>query len=326
MIFTVKPEGRGDYPTIQAAIDAIPEDASRGYEIRVHEGVYEERLVVNRDGIRIRGVGDPARIIITGIASATDLLPDGREKTTFLSATVLVTGADVEISGLTIRNDAGDGRKVGQAVALYTAGDRGIYRGCRLIAAQDTLFCGPMMPLVETDIAPRVSRAESVPAVNEPLHTEGREYFEDCYIHGNVDFIFGSYRCWFEGCTLFMDARGGWYTACNTPEDQPFGFVFHECLLTGECNPGKAKLGRPWRKYCRTHFLSCEMDEHVDPRGFEDWDETRVVTDRMGEWRTRGARADQKSRHPAQRRMTDEEAAEMTAEAVLNGWNPREEK
>ena len=322
MVYTVKPDGLGDFETIQAAVDAVPEEHPGTAEIRIYEGVYEERPVVNRDRVLLKGVGNAEKIIITGIASATDLLPDGTEKTTFLSATVLVTGADVTIENLTIRNDAGDGRKVGQAVALYAAGDRGVCRRCRLIAAQDTLFCGPMMPLVERDIAPRISRAESVPAVNEPLHTEGRVYFEDCYIRGNVDFIFGSYRCWFERCTLFMDARGGWYTACNTPEDQPYGFVFHECVLTGECNPGRAKLGRPWRKYCRTHFLACDMDEHVDPRGFEDWDETRVVTDRMGEWRTRGARADQKDRHPAQRRMTDEEAAAMTREAVLNGWNP----
>ncbi len=322
MVYTVSKDGRGDFDTIQAVIDAIPEDHPETDEIRILEGVYEERPVINRDRLRLIGVGNAERIIITGIASATDLLPDGTEKTTFLSATVLVTGADVTMENLTIRNDAGDGRKVGQAVALYTAGDRGIYRKCRLIAAQDTLFCGPMMPKVEQDILPRISRAESVPAVNEPLHTEGREYFEDCFILGNVDFIFGSYRCWFERCTLFMDARGGWYTACNTPGDQPYGFVFHDCLLTGECNPGAAKLGRPWRKYCRTLFLSCEMDEHVDPHGFEDWDETRVVTDRTGEWQTRGVRADQSTRHPAQKRLSDEEAALIVLGTVLNGWVP----
>ena len=60
----------------------------------------------------------------------------------------------------------------------------------------------------------------------------------------------------------------------------------------------------------------------MDPRGFEDWDETRVVTELTGEWRTRGARADQRTRHPAQKRMTDEEASKVTVKAVLNGWEP----
>ena len=64
------------------------------------------------------------------------------------------------------------------------------------------------------------------------------------------------------------------------------------------------------------------MDAHVAPEGFADWDEERVVTDRCGEWRTVGERADQTTRHPAQKRMTDRDAALCTPEAVLGGWNP----
>ena len=79
------------------------------------------------------------------------------------------------------------------------------------------------------------------------------------------------------------------------------------------------------RQYSRTVFLECEMDEHVAPEGFSDWDSERVVTARCGEWRTSGARADQRTRHPAQSRLTDEEAAEITVMKVLggaDGWNP----
>ena len=101
--------------------------------------------------------------------------------------------------------------------------------------------------------------------------------------------------------------------------------VFHRCLLTGECEPGAGYLGRPWRKYARTLFLECEMDEHVAPEGFCDWDADRVVTDRCGEWHTSGARAGQETRHPAQKRLTDEEAALVTLAEVLGGsdcWQP----
>ena len=140
-----------------------------------------------------------------------------------------------------------------------------------------------------------------------------------------MDFIFGCYRCWFERCTLFMNARGGFYTAANTNEAQPHGLVFHRCVLTGECESGAGFLGRPWRKHARTVFLECEMDEHVAPEGFCDWDEERVVTYRLGEWGTTGCRADQSSRHPAQKRLTEEEAALITLPEVLggaDGWRP----
>ena len=232
----------------------------------------------------------------------------------------MTTGRDIRVENLTIRNDAGDGREVGQAVAVYAAGDRGIWRNCRLEAHQDTLFCGPLrMPNVTENVGNRTGNAERFPRVEDGPLTESRQYFEDCLIRGDVDFIFGPYRCWFERCVLIMNERGGWYTAANTNEAQPFGFVFRRCRLTGECGPGEGFLGRPWRKFARTVFLECEMDEHVAPEGFRDWDEERVITGRCGEWRTTGIRADQETRHPAQKRISDREAAGITREKVLGG-------
>ena len=307
----------GDYTSIQAAVDA----ASAGDLIVVKPGVYRERVVVHRHGLHIL---TEEGAVLTGSGCAKDRYPDGTEKGTFLSATLLMLGDDVTVEGLTVRNDAGDGRVVGQAVAVYAAGDRDIWRNCKFIAHQDTLFCGPVQPSVLAEIAPRtLDGVECVPAVNEPAETHGRQYFENCEIRGDVDFIFGSYRCWFERCTLFMNECGGWYTAANTPESQPWGMVFHRCRLTGACAEGAGRLGRPWRKYARTLFMACDMDEHVSPQGFEDWqnwDGIRPVTDRCGEWRTTGARADQSTRHPNQKRLTDEEAARVTVEAVLDGW------
>lgn len=322
MRYVIAAEG-GDFASVQAAVDA----ARDGDALILRPGVYRERVVIHRNGLSILAE-DGA--VLTGSGCAKDLGPDGREKGTFLSATLLVLGADVTVENLTVRNDAGDGREVGQAVAVYAAGDRGLWRNCRFIAHQDTLFCGPVMPKVLKAAAPRVdAEVECVPSVSDSPATRGRQYFENCLIQGDVDFIFGPYRCWFEGCTLFMNPRGGWYTAANTPKDQPWGLVFRNCRLTGACEPGAARLGRPWRPWARTLFLACDMDERVSPLGFEDWhnwDGTRPVTDRCGEWRTAGARADLSTRHPGQRRLTDDEAAGITPEEVLGGdWFRRAE-
>lgn len=318
----VAADGSGDHTCIQAAVDAMPETGGR---ILIRPGEYREKVVVHKDHVRLTG-GKAENTVIVWNGCAKDRYADGTEKGTFLSSTLMVTGNDVTVENLTVSNDAGDGRKVGQAVAVYAAGDRGIWRNCRLLAHQDTLFCGPVrLPNVQEDIGGRSGSAEAYLRVEDGPLTYSRQYFENCFIRGDVDFIFGPYRCWFEGCTLFMNERGGWYTAANTNEAQPFGFVFHRCRLTGECGEGKASLGRPWRKYARTVFLDCEMDEHVAPEGFADWDGERVITDRCGEWHTTGARADQKSRHPAQKRLTDREAAVYTVSEVLggkDGWHP----
>ena len=324
-MFVVAKDGSGDFTGIQEAIDRIPCGYRAPTLLLVRRGEYRERVVINRDNLRIVGEDRDATVIAAS-ACAHDKGPDGREQGTFLTATLLVTGRDVEIENLTIRNDAGDGSIAGQAVALYAAGDRGVYRNCVLDAHQDTLFCGPVMQKVEAAAAPRRSGAECVESVGDCPPTRGRQYFEDCFIRGDIDFIFGPYRCWFERCTLFMRARGGWYTAANTPQEQPYGMVFHACRLTGECPEGGAYLGRPWRRFARTVFLACEMDGSVAPEGFADWDGERWVTERCGEWRTTGARANLCTRHASERRLSDEEAAILTPAEVIggpDGWQPQ---
>ena len=323
-MYIIAKDGSGDFTSIQQAIDAIPGGGRTPTILLLRMDEYQERVVVDKDNVRIIGEARD-RTVITAKGCAKDLDESGNERGTFLSATFMVTGHNVEVENLTIRNDAGDGRDVGQAVAVYAAGDRGVWRNVRLIAHQDTLFCGPLMPKVVNFIAPRQGRAEVVESVGDCTPTQSRQYFEDCFIQGDIDFIFGPYRCWFERCTLFMNARGGWYTAANTPEIQPYGLVFHNCKLTGECAEGLAYLGRPWRRFSRTVFLNCEMGECVAPQGFADWDDVRVVTERYAECGTTGARADQAGRHPKQKRMSREEAMSYTLPDVIGGydnWRP----
>ena len=321
IMLIVAKDGSGDFTTVQAAVDAA---SAEGGEILIRAGEYKERVIVNKSRLLIRGESRTGTVI-TWSACAKDTYPDGREKGTFCSFTLIVTGDDVTVENLTVRNDAGDGRQVGQAVAVYAAGDRGVWRCCDLIAHQDTLFCGPTMDNVIQEIAPYESTAERVQYSPDSPLTHSRQYFESCMIQGDVDYIFGPYRCWFEKCLLRMGERGGWYTAANTPEGQDAGFVFHQCRLTGDCAPGAGYLGRPWRRFARTVFLNCEMDQAVAPLGFIDWDETRVVTPLLGEYGTTGPRADQSARHPRQKRLTKKEAAQITLESVLSGpdgWKP----
>ncbi len=325
MIYVIAQDGSGDFTSLQAAVDAVPAGNRAPTILLLRMEEFHEKVIVNKDNLRIIGEARD-RTILTNSGCAKDLDKDGNEKGTFLSYTLLITGKNVEIENLTIRNDAGDGHVVGQAVAVYAAGDRGIFRNVKMIAHQDTLFCGPVNEKVRLDALPHDIQAGTLVENlgNCPL-VHGRLYFEDCYIQGDVDFIFGPYRCWFERCTLFMNKRGGLYTAANTPEQSPYGLVFNHCRLTGECEEGMAQLGRPWRAFARTVFLHCDMDAHVSPQGFADWANASPVTERYAEFDTRGARADQSTRHPKQKRMTAEEAALLTVREVLGGfdhWNP----
>src|SRR5260370_39430891 len=97
---------------------------------------------------------------------------------TFRSATAFVTADDFLAENLTFQNDYSrmhsQQQQGSQAVALSVRGDRAVFRNVRFLGAQDTLFAAARS--CETDTGP------CIPA---------RQYFRDCYIEGNVDFICG---------------------------------------------------------------------------------------------------------------------------------------
>ena len=313
-MMVIAADGTGDFSSLQAALDAAPADG-RPVRMAMRRGVYREKVVWTKSNLHLIAE-DGARLVWGDYALQT--LPNGERKDTFLTATLLVSGSDNRIDRLTVENDAGDGRQVGQAVALYAAGDRLHLSHCRLLACQDTLYTGPVLKKTAR-WTPGLDGGVADVAAPPPF--QARQYYEACFIRGDVDFIFGPYRAWFEGCTLYANARGGYYAAPNTPADQPYGLVFHRCALTGECAPGGMYLGRPWREAGCAAYLDCEMDACVHPLGFCDWESPfRPVTRRLCEHGSTGPGADGAGRHPAMGRLSDAEAARYTPRQVLDGW------
>lgn len=327
MIIVAK-DGSGQYTTIQQAVDAAPVGHSEPTLILVREGVYDEKVVINKPNLRIVGASRE-NTVLTHSDYAKMCFEDGSEQGTFCTYTLLVCADNVTVENMTVRNDAGPGKIVGQAVAVYAAGDRGIFRSCDFIANQDTLFCGP-----PSEKTARVAAPYNVGRIDPPGDCGDlgrRVYFEDCFIRGDIDFIFGSYRCWFERCTLFCNDRGakvnGYYTAANTPWDSPYGFIFHKCHLGGDAGDGTVYLGRPWRSGAHTLFINCQMDACVKPEGWQDWDGERPVTHRYGEYGNSGPGAELGARHKNITVLSDGEAAAITVKTVLggpDGWDPAE--
>lgn len=141
-----------------------------------------------------------------------EIMPDGIKRGTFRSYTFFVHAADVTLRNLTIENTAGDSKTHGQAIALYAECDRFIAESCRILGHQDTLFTGPLPP-EEYEPGGFRGPTESAPRIN------GRQYYHNCYICGDIDFIFGSATAYFEGCTI-ASLGPGYVTAASTPEGQ----------------------------------------------------------------------------------------------------------
>ena len=292
---TVAADGSAPFKTVQDAINAAPQDTSpsKRWVIYIKAGRYREIVYIQREKRFVMLVGaDPATTTITFDLQANMTGLDGKPIGTFRTPTLTVDADDVSVENLTIENTAGP---VGQALALRVDGDRAVFRNCRFLGWQDTMFLN-----------------------------RGRQYFEDVYVAGHVDFIFGGATAFFERPRIHV-LRDGYITATSTPSAEPFGFVFARGTITGE--PGaRTYLGRPWRGYAQATFIDMTMSEVVRPAGWHNWDKPeREKTSRYVEAGNTGPGANPRARVAWARQLTAAEARAITVAAVLGGtdtWAP----
>ena len=261
------------YPTISEALLHIPDDDDIPVRLLVSPGRYYEKLIIAKPNLTLEGTGDsPSDTVIYFDDYAFADMPDGSKRGTFRSFTLLVDAYNVTLRNLTIENSSGDPITHGQAIALYADGDNLICENCRLLGHQDTLFTGPL-PLKELQPHGFVGPKEYAPRLAT------HQLYSNCYICGDVDFIFGSATVYFDCCTiesLYREKTAaepqGYVTAASTYEGQEYGYVFNNCrIISAGCRPGSVYLGRPWRDYARTVFINCDLGSHISPLGFHDW-------------------------------------------------------
>lgn len=196
------------------------------------------------------------------------IMPDGSKRGTFRSYTFLVYADNFSASNITFENSAGFGDNVGQAIAVYAEGDNITFNHCKILGHQDTLFTGPL-PLKEKQ--PGGFTGPTIDGERKLVH----QLYEDCFICGEIDFIFGSATAYFKNCTLFALNRNepinSYYTAPSTYEGQAFGYVFDNCTFTGNCPPKSVALSRPWRIHAKVVLLNCEYSDQIIDEGFTDW-------------------------------------------------------
>ena len=293
-LMTVSADGSADYTTVQAAVDAVGELNTVPTVIEIKPGTYKEIIVVPRSKrfLTFRGV-DAKRTVLTNDLYAGMKDEDGHELGTFRTPSVTIEADDFTAEGITFKNTAGD---VGQALAVTVLGDRVVFRNCRFLGWQDTL-----------------------------LDQAGRHYYESCYIAGHCDFIFGGGIAFFEKCQIHC-MSASYITAASTPKDQPYGYVFSNCKITGTPKGSKAYLGRPWRDYASVIFLNTAMSDVVRPEGWHNWKKPhREKTARYCEYNSTGPGANPDARVGWSRQLTKEQADAITVSTVLSGddgWNP----
>lgn len=303
-------EGTSEFPTIQMAMDHHPfagigPDGKPGrVYIEIAPGVYHERVIVtqNHQNITLIGMGkSPSDVVITNSLNAK------QAGGTFFTETVEINGDGFEADNITFENTAGN---TGQAVAVADRADRSVFKHCRFLGHQDTLFAD-----------------------------YGRQYYVDSYIEGGVDFIFGNATAVFDHDELHANGPGYLTAQSRTSPQQTTGYVILNSKVTSGVAQALASepksahhrqdtigLGRPWRPYARVIFMRTWLPADIIPGGWSAWGHMPgTPLAYYAEYNNLGPGADRSARVPWSHQLSDAQAAEYMPQAFLAGddhWDP----
>jgi len=216
--------------TIQEAVNLAPE----GSIILIYPGVYDEHVQIDKPNLHLMGASKQ-NTIITGSRLYND---NGGSVDN--NATVNVTASGVTFSSLTIRNTR---KNEGQALALYTKGDRIVLTDCNLEGWQDTYRTG--------------SRGQ-------------RHLVRNCKISGKTDFIYNDGEVFFDNDTLHVLESG--YIVAPSHIAPSYGYVFRNCVVTTDKAGTATYLGRPWGDTPKVSFINTRLADGISiyPQGWHD--------------------------------------------------------
>lgn len=298
---TVDKNGNGDFTKIQDAINSTRDLGPDFVEIHIKNAIYKEKVVIPswKHKLRLIGESQDKTIIVNNDYSGKKDSLTHKTLTTFTSYTLKVSGNEIELKNLTIKNTScGEG----QAVALHVEGDKFKATNVNLLGCQDTLYTAT---------------------------ANSRQHYKNCYIEGTTDFIFGQATVLFENCTI-KSLKNSYITAAATTPHQEFGFVFINCKLTSAKDLDKVYLGRPWRPHAKTVFINSEFDEHIVPEGWDAWEgddmfPNKQVTTFYAEYKNFGPGAKTKNRVKWSHQLNKKEAEQYTIANIFqryDKWNP----
>jgi pectinesterase len=325
-------EDRTTFPTIVNALDHHPFATNGGRVfIEIVPGTYHERVIItqNHTNVSLIGLGkSPSDVVITNSLNAK------AAGGTFFTETVEINATGFEADNITFENAAGN---TGQAVAVADRGDRSIFKHCRFLGHQDTLFAD-----------------------------YGRQYYVDSYIEGGVDYIFGNAAAVFDRDALHSNGPGFITAQSRTSPTQPTGYVILNSKVTADLTPAiepgapsklrlggndatdasstatipGAKsiasaghmigLGRPWRGYSRVIYINTSLPAEMNPAGWNNWGSAaNESTAYYAESNSTGPGASPSTRVPWSHQLTAAQARKYLPQIFLAGppagpdhWDP----
>jgi pectate lyase len=311
----VSQDGKGDFSSVQAAINAVPVNNAMNTTIAIKAGSYHEVINIPASKPFITLLGGTPRAEDTIIAYdnwSGSPAPGGGTLGTSGSATATFNANDFTARFITFANtfDPASHPETNQhqAVAVKTAADRMLFDHDRFLGNQDTLY-----------------------ANSASTTATGRQLFTSCYIEGTIDFIFGRATAVFDRDTIFIKnviGTGPKMTAASTPAAQQYGFLVTNSVVNSSAPAGTAFLGRPWPAtadaQAQVTVRNTWLPAAIASAPWESWTSPPVAwqTARFAEYHNSGPGAGVNADRP---QLTAAQAAQQTPVNYLIGqdnWMP----
>ena len=233
----------GDAGSLLDVLDVVngknaAKDAARSY-IYLPNGTYDldatVKTAISGHNISIIGESMDGTVIVT----TPDKSIEGLGKADMFQ----ISGSNLYMQDLTLQNalDYYAAGSAGRAAAVVDAGNRTIAKNVRLLSYQDTYWSS---------------------------NSSQQAYWENCDIHGTVDFICGGGDVRFQNSTISLEPRAlngtGSRTIVAPTTNTNFGYVFDGCKIVDLAEgKGNWNYGRTWQNAPITVYLNTTLDDNA---------------------------------------------------------------
>jgi hypothetical protein len=287
-------DGSGDFCSLQGALDALPSNNTDSTTIEIAPGTYRGVVYfTDKRNVHIHGA-DRKRVVLSG-TNNDDLNPGTRGR-----ALIGADNADgLVVENLTIHNLTPQGGSQAEALRLEDC-DQCVVRDADILSLQDTLLWS------------------------------GRIYAKNCYVAGNVDFVWGEGVVYFDSCEIKTVGRSGYVVQSRNGPGE-YGYVFVDSKLSSDAGITGSVLARiDVSEYPGSHvaFIDCTLGSHISNAAWTITGGSPTSALRFWEYRSKnesGALLSTSGRAAGSMQISADQAASMRDKAtVLGGWEPPE--
>jgi pectinesterase len=242
--------GKGDFVSIQAAINSLSDTALQPRTIEIRPGIYKEKIFISKHQLILKGT-DKEKTVITQDIARDEWRCDHPDD--WGVATVNLNGNDITLKNLTIANDYGFNNNESRVVicASDSTGKRTITKNGHQMALRT-------MNSTRMRAINCIFRAWAGDTVSPWNVNEGMFYFKDCVMQGGVDFYCPRGWAWAENCTFYANTGTAsiWHDG-SVHEDSKTVLV--NCSFDGFEG---FKLGR-YHRDAQFYLLNCNFSRNM---------------------------------------------------------------